>query len=221
MDDPTKRTIREPTPPRWKGAQSLGPVHQFNERCLELLVDIAVSGDPEATLPLITEHRGLWISLDVVGRQRLAKMPFMLAEANFDDEVRWRDVIAPTMTQDEPRVVGNGLPTQLAENLMHELMMFAWQTACWGRSVASMCFGMSPPVISIIAALTPHQIRAAASREGASVRIRWADDLLFWEDLLVAAQIGDEKTLATLHLHGKLMLCGHVNGHAMNVGQPA
>jgi hypothetical protein len=70
-----------------------------------------------------------------------------------------------------------------------------WQAARWDRSVALMCFGMAPAVISIISALTPHQILTVASRGGASVKIRWASDLQFWEDLLLAAKSGDEKSL--------------------------
>src|ERR1700677_3222639 len=93
MDDAIKRTIREPTPPRWKGVRSLGPVHQFNERCFELLGDMAASNE-ETTLSLIKEHRQLWADLDVDARQRPARMPFVIADANFDEEDRWREMIA-------------------------------------------------------------------------------------------------------------------------------
>jgi hypothetical protein len=214
MDDASKRTIREPTPPRWKGVQSLGPVHQFNERCLELFGDIAVSDDSEGRLSLIIEHRRLWIDMKVEARQRLARIPFVIADANFDDGDRWREIAAATAGSVRVQATSNGLPKEASENLMHELMMFAWQTACWEHSVALMCFGMVPSVISIISALTPHQIRTVASRESASVRVRWASDLQFWEDLLLAARSGDEKRLAALHLHGKLTLCGHINSRS-------
>jgi hypothetical protein len=210
MDDAIKRAIREPTPPRWKGVRSLGPVHQFNERCLELLGDIAAS-EEEFALSLITEHRRLWTSLDVAARQRLARMPFVLADAHFDAEDRWREMVASTSGAVRREVMSNGLPKEAGENLMHELMMFAWQTARWDRSVALMCFGMAPSVISIISALTPHQVLTVVSRESASVRVRWANDLQFWEDLLLAALSGDEKKLVALHLHGKLTFCGLLN----------
>ena len=213
MDETSKRTIREPTPPRWKGVQSLGPVHQFNERCLELFVDIAASDDSGATLSLITEHRRLWADLDIEARQRLARIPFVIADADFGDEARWREMVALTASSARVQGRSGGLPKEAGENLVRELMMFAWQTARWDRSVALMCFGMAPPVISIISALTPHQILTVASRESASVKIRWASDLQFWEDLLLAAKSGDENKLAALHLHGKLSFCGLLNSH--------
>ena len=91
---------------------------------------------------------------------------------------------------------------------MLEALMFAWQTARQDRTVALMAFAMSSSVAEIIAGLTPRQIRTIATRESQTVQVRWASDLNFWQDLLMAAKEGDEKHLAALHLHAKLMLCG-------------
>lgn len=69
---------------------------------------------------------------------------------------------------------------------------------------------MSPSVTDVIGALTPQQIRAIATRESQAIRVRWANDPQFWRDLLIAAEAGDQKGLAALHLHAKLSLCSEL-----------
>lgn len=81
-----------------------------------------------------------------------------------------------------------------------------WQTARWDSIVAGMSFGMSRSVVRLISELTPHQIRTVASRESQAVQIRWADNIAFWEDLLVAANGGLDDKLDALQLEAKLML---------------
>lgn len=93
---------------------------------------------------------------------------------------------------------------------MHETAMFAWQTARWDRTAAQMFLGMSSSVTDVIAALTPQQIRIIAAREPRAIRVRWADDPPLWRDLLAAASTGDQKRLATLHLHAKLLLASEL-----------
>jgi len=69
---------------------------------------------------------------------------------------------------------------------------------------------MSPSAADAIAALTLQQIWTIARRDSRCVRIRWANDPQFWRDVLVAAQAGDERRLAQLHLHAKLILRGEL-----------
>jgi hypothetical protein len=102
---------------------------------------------------------------------------------------------------------------------MHEVIMFAWQMARWDSTAVALSFGMSPAVISTISALTPHQIRTIASRESQAVQIRWANNLAFWKDLLVAAQAGRDEKLAALQLEAKLMLCAEP--HALCAEPPS
>lgn len=92
MDDVSEQSIPMPPPPRWKGAQSLGPVYQLNERCIELLCDAAASDSPQVTLSIVTEHRELWVGLDLQARQRLASLPFVIVDARFRNDAKWRRV---------------------------------------------------------------------------------------------------------------------------------
>jgi hypothetical protein len=200
-----------PAPPRWKGIQSLDLVHQLNERCVGLLYDVAASGAPNVLLPMLTENQDLWVSLHEEARLSLARMPFVIVDAKFRNAAWWRRAAAE---QENPNDVSektsNGLSREASEHLMHETIMFAWQTARWDQTAAQISLGMAPSVINVIAALTPQQIRVIASRESQAVRIRWANDPYFWRDLLVAAKAGEQKRLATLHLHAKLLLCSEI-----------
>ncbi len=201
------RDLAPPSPPRWKGIQSLDLVHQLNERCIELLCEVAAAAARPSTLPIVTENSELWVRIDPETRQRAARLPFVIVDAHFKDEAWWRRVTAnrpPEAGTEEP---SNGLPRQASEHLMHETTIFAWQTARWDRTVAQMSLGMSPSVADFIAALTPQQIRAIAARESQGIRVRWADDPRLWRDLLTAAKAGDGEKLAELHLYAKLLMC--------------
>lgn len=199
-----------PSPPRWKGIQSLDLVHQFNERCFELLCEVAAADARPTSLPIVTENRELWLLLDLETRRKAARMPLVIMDAHFKEEAWWRRVAAVQPHEAETEGPSNGLPHGASEHLMHETTMFAWQTARWDRTVAQMSLGMSLSVAEVVAALTPQQIRALATRESQGIQVRWADDPRLWRDLLLAAKAGDEEKLAELHLHAKLSLCSEL-----------
>lgn len=199
-----------PLPPRWNGIQSLSLVHQLNERCIGLLCDLAVADARDATLPIIAHNRDLWIHLELEARQKAARIPFVIVDAQFKNEEWWRRAAESHAHESGAEEPLNGLPREASEHLMHELTIFAWQTARWDRTVAQISFGMSASVVDLIAALTPQQVRAIATQESQSMRVRWADDPRFWQDLLMAAKAGDDEKLAEIHLHAKLLLCGEL-----------
>ncbi len=206
----------QPSPPRWKGAQSIGMVHRFNERCIEILCAVASSNDPEASAPVIAENLELWISLSIEVRRRLAKIPFVIVDADFKNAGRWRRHAESTVDlslneraqENLESNNANGLPPVASKTLMHEAMMFAWQLVGSDRTTAVMAFGMIAPVAKIIGELTPKDIRQIATREYSGITIRWANDAQLWRELLVTATAGDDDKLAALFLHAKLLLCG-------------
>jgi hypothetical protein len=199
-----------PAPPRWKGIQSLDLVQQLNERCIGLLCEMATRAARDNTLPLIAEHAELWAGLGGEARRAAANLPLLIVDAHFSDVEWWRRMVEPRTENDATVTAPNGLPREASEHLMHETTMFAWQTARWDRTVATLSLGIAPSVTSIIAALTPQELRMIATRESQAIRVRWSDDARFWRDLLLAASAGDDKRLAALRLHAKLMLCGEL-----------
>lgn len=210
MEESAGRGPRQPAPPRWKGIRSLDLVYQLNERCIDLLYNLASDGAHGTTLPLITEHRELWTRMEPAARRAAARMPFVVTDARFRDEMWWRQMMEVRVDDAEPDARSNGLPREASEHLMHETTMLAWQTARWDHTVAQMSLVMSSSVVAIISALTPQQIRTIAARECHAIQVRWVDDVQFWLDLLMAAVSGDEDRLGDLRLHAKLLLCGEL-----------
>lgn len=208
-DDGTHDPAR-PAPPRWKGIQSLDLAYQLNERCIEMLCEVAAADAHSTALAIVTENRELLVSLDAETRQRAARMPFVIIDAHFKEETWWQRVATALPHGTRMEEPSNGLPREASEHLMHEAIMFAWQTARWDRTVAQVSLGMARPVAELIAALTPQKIRAIAARESQGIRVRWANDGRYWRDLLVCAKAGDDEKLAELHLHAKLLLCSEL-----------
>lgn len=202
--------VARPTPPRWKGIQSLDLVYQFNERCIQLLREVAAADAHLTTLPMISENRDLWARMAPELLRAASRMPFVVSDAQFMNATWWSRVTGGQSGDDGPNELLNGLPLETSEHLMHETTMFAWQTARWDRTVAQMSLAMSPSVVAIVAGLTPQQIRAISTREKRAVRIRWAADAQFWRDLLMAAEARNNERMAALHLHAKLLLCGEL-----------
>jgi hypothetical protein len=195
------------TAPRWKRSQSLDLVYQLNEHCLELLADVAAA-NAGSELPLVSANRDLWAQLGPDARRRAALLPFVILDLRFADETWWKRAIgAPASTLHEPDST-SGLPSELSERLVQEILMFAWQMARSDRTAAQVSFGMRPAVAVIIGELMPGQVRDIASRASGDIHVRWEQNGRFWRELLFAAESGNEETIAELHLHAKLQLLG-------------
>ena len=198
--------------PRWKGANSIQLAHQLNERCVELLSELAANAAIIDTLPpALRENRDLWSELSVDARHRLAALPFVIVDVRFRDEQWWRalgKLPSPTDVREE------GLPAERCEDLLLETLMFAWQVAREDSHVAQMIFAMTRPVARVIAELAIREIRTLATEHTACLRIRWSDNALFWRELLERVRGDDASALEDSMLHAKLLFCGDLIGDA-------
>jgi hypothetical protein len=205
----SKRNERElyhpPSPPRWKGRDSLDLAHQLNERCLKLLHGMSTKSDAN-NWPLIAYDPALWSRLDAKAMARAARFPFVILDVRFTDETWWRNVIDGGDVGAAP----HDWPADIAGELMQETLIFAWHTAKWDRRVARLSLGMLPAVAESMAALTPRQLADVSARHSGALRVRWQEQPDFWTRLLVAAIDSDEETLSEIHLHAKLLLSGEL-----------
>jgi hypothetical protein len=202
----TKRiAYQPPSPPLWKGRDSLDLAYQLNERCLKLLREVA--GTTEGVdWPLIAHDATLWSTLDAQTIERAARFPFVILDVHFTDVKWWREVINGNDVPAGPQT----WPARVSEQLMSEALVFAWHTAKWDRRVARLSLGVLPAVAELIAALTPQQLATTSGKHSSALRLRWHDHPDFWTRLLIAARDGDEAALAEIHLHAKLLLCGEL-----------
>ena len=192
-----------PTPPRWKGADSLELVYRLNERAFTLLKQ---SAGP---------HGELWPQLDTEALRDAARFPFLIVDVYFIDEAWWRSVLL-----NPQGLIGQGAMACLwtpvaAQKLTSEGLVFAWHMARWDRGVARLVLGMVPPVVEIFRELTPQELDAVSGLHGGALRLRWHEDQEFWTRLVSAAWDGDREALADIHLHAKLLLSGELMGKAI------
>lgn len=186
----------------WKGAQALGRVHALNERCLELLTQLARGDRQQIHLTIINHYRSLWRNLSITARKRAARTPFLLMDLHFRDSDWWRSAKELRPGRRRGMVLHAAFSGKIADELMSETLMLAWSTVAFDRGAASILLGMTPGVSGIIAELGPQDVERIASRHSAHLQPRWEDFPAFWGKLLVAARDDDEDALHDIHLHG-------------------
>ena len=211
-----KEIYRPPSPPRWKGRDSLDLAYQLNQRAFRLVRDMAARPDV-SDWPLFAQDRGLWSQLDAGAIERAARFPFVILDVHFTDAEWWRGVIAGSEASATPQ----DWPPQVSEHLMSETLIFAWHTAKWDHRVARLSLGMLPAVAESIAALTPQQLATISGQYSGALRLRWHDYPDFWTHLLGAARGDDQEALAEIHLHAKLLLCGELVSRSTPTRIPA
>lgn len=190
----------------WKGAQAFSRVHALNERCLELLAQLART-DRQQDLAIVNQHRSLWRSLSAeAARKRAASAPFLLMDLHFQDADWWRSVKDPRPTRRRAMVLRAAFTGKIAAELTRETLMLAWSTVAFDRGATSIMLGMSPAVSDIIAGLGPQDVERIAARHGAHLQPRWEDMPTFWGKLLTAARDGDAEALHGIHLHGTQLI---------------
>lgn len=202
----TPHVSKEPSEFAWRGAQALKRVHALNERCLELLTQLARTEREQPTLAIVNQHRSLWRSLNATARKRAARTPFLLVDVHFQDADWWRSVKDSRPNRRSKMVLHAGLTGKIASELMRETLMLAWSTVAFERGAASILFGMTPAVSSIIAELGPQDVERIAARHSRYLEPRWEDFPALWGKLLVAARDGHEEALHEIHLHGMQLI---------------
>lgn len=201
-----------PKTPRfdWKGSSSLRRVHALNERCLEVMVQIARTNRERTAIDVINRFRSSWCGLDMAARQRAARCPVLLVDVNFQSEGWWRWADDARYGKCRPAIRQPCFPAKAAGELMRETLMLAWSTAGADRNAASVLIGMTPAVSNIVAELEPQDVERIAARHSRHLRPRWEDFPPFWRKLLSAARDGDEDLLHDIHLHSIQLLGGEL-----------
>jgi hypothetical protein len=202
-----KDTSQPPTPPRWKGADSLELVYRLNERSFTLLKEGS------------TQHRKLWSGLGAEAIQRAARFPFLIVDVYFAHEAWWRSVLLNPQGSEE-HIGVSPWPPDIVSQLMSEVLVFAWHTARWDRRVARLVLGMVPGVGELVRELTPQHLDAVSRRRSGALRLRWLEEMDFWTRLVEAARHDDETALADIHLHAKLLLSGDLMARSTSKVSP-
>jgi hypothetical protein len=197
-------TYQPPLPPQWKGRDALQMVYELNERALTLLSEAVT----EKLGPWPPDHpvRALWASAGTQVLQRAARFPFVIVDACFKDEAWWRAVVRNPEHQGTSSPETPVWPMKGSEEVLGELLVFAWHTVKWDKRVARLSLGIPSGVADTIGALTPRQLAIISARHASALRLRWQEDPEFWTRLVITARDGDEEALADIQLDAELLL---------------
>jgi hypothetical protein len=209
-----KQSYSSPTPPAWKGRDSLELVYQLNERYLKLMSEAAGSLDG-CNWPAVVRHQGLWSGLAGDALERASRFPFVILDVHFSDENWWKAVVSGKGASlegasSDRQWPWRETPGSVPVDLMQEILIFAWHTVKWDQRIARLSLGMAPAVAELIGALTPGRLAIISDNYRGALYLRWYNQPDFWSRLLIAARDNDEEILAETHLHAKLLVAGEL-----------
>lgn len=198
---------------QWLADGSLDAVAEINMQCLEFLGAMAQGGG-SCGQALFAGQVAAWNGLGSGARTRLAASPYLLADAGFDDESRWRCA--------DQRMV-HDLPAQLAEpvfvgagaaDFIRRVLMLGWHMARANRQLARVALGMSPACAERIGLLRLQDLDWLAQHRPGWVRPRWERQPRIWRHLLLAAHDPDSERLTHVSLRGLQLMAAGVLGPA-------
>ncbi|MFM1885898.1 MAG: hypothetical protein RL026_1055 [Pseudomonadota bacterium] len=156
----------------------------LNAQCLGLLREQA---GPMASLPVLRDLASEWQQLDDRGHRQLAASPYLLVDAGFVDEARWRR-LHYTGVQDLPRAMRSVcFPAAQVADITRQVLFYAWHLCRAEPLAARMVLGVTEGCRQRIAALALREIELLCARHPWWVRPRWELQPEVWRALLRAA----------------------------------
>jgi hypothetical protein len=193
----------------WLAGGVLDPLLEINALCVDLLCGMAGGG---ASLPIVQELVPLWRALSDDGRRRLAHCPYLLVDAGFSDEARWRRLQKHSVN-DQPRDLRAGcFAGERAAGFGRRVLVYGWHLARAHRSVARIALGMTPICLARIAELSLRDLDWVCEQHPGWVRPRWEAQPLVWRQMLAAAVNADGTALQQASLRGIQLLAAGALG---------
>jgi hypothetical protein len=209
------------------GADLLAPVIEINERLLERLhltacaaraarsgarhpgvADAAAAAlgpaPTDGTGGLVQSLLHEWCALERPAQQRLARCPYLLLDAGFEDPARWRAEPAVHEAHEERGHAGCELDAAWLA-LVRRALLLAWHMARAQPLAARVLLGMGAASAQCIAARGLTDLDELALREAGRVAPRWQRQPQVWRQLLRASH-GPAQELLWTQLRGLQLL---------------
>ena len=199
-----RRGRRQPTKSldawAWSGSHTLDRVRHLNEKCIVAAASRVVEEESRST-KVLSVYRDLWRRMDLIGCKRAARCPVLLFDLQFENPVWWDWIVhqgpRPVKTPDTEPL----LPITEAAPLLREILVEACVIALSHPRAARLVFGMAPAVVEAMTGLRASEIDSIVLTHAAELRLRWADNLVFWKNLLLAATDGTDGDITQVRLH--------------------
>lgn len=198
----------------WSDEQFLRPLYEINERCIDLLVQLAARPATESPpVALVQGIRAELRTLDPAARRRAAQCPFLLVDLEFRDPEWWQHAKRHACTHATSSQRRGNLPRKVALPLARATLVLAWHTVRSDPEASRVSLGLAPRVTQAISLLSLDEIDRLAERQFHRLRPRWHDRPGAWRALLRAARGTEESAIRDFRLHGIQLLGSELLPH--------
>jgi hypothetical protein len=190
--------------PTWLAPQRLEPLRHVNEQALALFTDAAaMPDDAAAPIALAPGVREALRRTDRVTRARIARLPCLLVDLQFDDPHVWTRM-APTASRSTKLAGTDARLIARRDELARITLLLAWHITRVDAEAALVLLGMPRSVSEAIAALPVTEIGARGHALAPLLVPRWGSRSAAWRRLLapLPAQTGDLLACYVLQLLG-------------------
>ena len=144
--------------------------------------------------------------MDAAACARIAGNPVLLIDLRFQDMEWWLWVTNKAPKPIRARHADEHLKLAEATTLTREILVEACITSRSSPLAAKLGFGLNSRVLEVIADLQSSEIDHIATSHHDELQLRWADDAVFWRNLLRAASSGSDDDIAAVHMHSLQLL---------------
>jgi hypothetical protein len=168
----------------------------------------------EAHAGSVPELQRRWRALDGAARRRLARCPFLLADAGLARPNCWAGPPNFAVHEAAPEATSVASRSALATPLLRRMLLLAWYLARDNRMAARIALGMSGSAANLLARWRQADLDALAERRPAWIHPRWDQNLEVWCAWLSAAAQQSSHGLERLQLWGLQKLAADVRRQA-------
>jgi hypothetical protein len=188
--------------------ESLPALHDVNEHCLAVLVQVARKDSP-GSLPLVADLRDVLVQLTPEMRARAAQRALLLTDMHLADLPWWKSARDnPYRATPLPTWKG-ALPRTAALQLARATLVLSWHSLR-SHPHNAVLLGVSPAVAELIAALSPMEIDRIVEQRFRHLRPRWEDRPAVWRGLLMSAGSKDFRETRDFNLYGLQLVTGEL-----------
>jgi hypothetical protein len=201
-----RRTPAHPLKPMpWPEADVLARVRSLNVGVLEAVIRSIAAEAPD-DIEVTRRHKELWLAMDAAACTRIAGNPVLLMDLRFHDVEWWLWATNKAPRPIRARHAEGNFRIEGATTLTREILVETCITSRSSPLAAKLVFGLKSGVLEVIADLSSSEIDRIATGHHDELQLRWADDAVFWRNLLHAAISGSDDEIAAVHMHSLQLL---------------